>query len=187
MTPTGPTPATAEPIRREWQRPPPPAEPLVISPFDTPHWVLAGHLGIATPYGIAGLELERSLSRLVAVAAGVGMGTESPQLAASVRVRKTGYSARYEAGYAFGFNVGLSRGDAHIDFIDEWELEGAVFINGDGYMEGRFGAFVLRFYVGAGHVTRAERCQFIDFFDGAMTCDGYPTIPYGGFAAGFEL
>lgn len=70
-----------------------------------PHVAVSGTLGIATPVGEAGIELEARLARWLSLSAGVGLGASGPQLATMVRL---GMPATDSTTVQVGF--GLSEG-----------------------------------------------------------------------------
>jgi len=61
---------------------PPPPDPV---PEKTPHLAMSGTLGIATPLGFAGLELEAHLTKWLSLSAGVGLAGSGVQVATMAR------------------------------------------------------------------------------------------------------
>lgn len=51
-----------------------------------PHLAVSGTLGVATPLGWTGVELEAHLARWLSLSAGAGLGSSGPQLATMARV-----------------------------------------------------------------------------------------------------
>lgn len=150
---------------------------------------VTAHLGLATPYGHFGGEVERSLAPWAAVAVGVGGAgahAEKVMVAGAGRVRFV------RGGHALGLSLGVGYGDSA-----EWKgpdvehgsaftsILNAVWLNGEAYYEYRFASHMMvRAYAGATRALRFDTCTSTDpdsecgpIFDGVA-------FPVAGLAVG---
>lgn len=168
----------------------------------SPAWndVLAieGHLGVATPLGLAGLALDLTPHPSVSVSAGVGRGLFAMQLAAMARVRPFFVTP----GIAPGIGAGVSRGGTGTwELMDSRQLriEQATWLNGELFVEFRRGRVHLRPFFGIARRLGLSGCAYVDVSqDTSQPCsavepkqlaiaDHWQTIYYTGVAVGFGL
>jgi len=137
-------------------------------------WLVNAHLGVATPIGVTGLELERDLFDRFSVAAGGGLGLSGLQGSAWLRARLTGISRRkHRNPTRIGVGAGLSAGrfaqGGCFSFFCGGEKEvwdWIVWANLELFAEKRFDSgLTLRPYLGWSFPTAASDCHYGDDSD----------------------
>ncbi len=137
-----------------------------VERWDASSLSVSAHLGLGTPYGAYGAEVERSLAPWAAVAVGVGRSgahAEELMVAGAGRVRDV------HGGHALGLSLGFGYGDSA-----EWlgpdpsgpayhSIQNAVWLNGEAYYEYRFASQLMtRVYAGASTALRYDTCTSTD-------------------------
>jgi hypothetical protein len=85
------------------------AAPAAQNHFQARPTAVYVQLGLGTPLGWGGVEVEQALTSVLVLSGGVGMGFEEPQYAFMPRLR---FGNRHDAGTV---GVGVSRGDFRVD------------------------------------------------------------------------
>jgi hypothetical protein len=150
------------------------------SAFETRPTAIYAQLGLGTPLGWAGVELERTLTSFLAVSAGIGMGFAGPQLAAMPRLRLE------EGRFAFTVGAGLSRGryrwsdNCSLDCTPTVMRGTVTWANLEGGIERRLANDLsLRAFVGFGHVLVGHLTCESGTFCGATSDDGRDLGSFG--------
>lgn len=143
-------------------------------------------LGLGTPLGWGGVELEQTVTSFLALSAGAGMGFAGPQVAFMPRLR---LGNRDSAGV---FGIGVSYGNYRrtetclFDCAPTYFDGKVAWANIEGGVEHRWNAgLTLRVFVGLGHVVAGQLSCTGD------SCTTYReqvrTLPYVGAALGWSF
>jgi hypothetical protein len=141
------------------------------------------HMGVGTPLGGLGVEVEHSVTRNLALHGGVGMGRGGAQVAAGARFRHNASRT-----LSMGFGVGVSGGDYHeLSFhAPGYEWKDTIWINAEVFVEKRVGPLALRAYAGWSNAVSHGEC--VDTEDGGPCSSTYeiPNYPHVGVAIGWS-
>jgi hypothetical protein len=158
----------------------------VVSEFEKRPTALYLQMGIGTPTGLVGIEVERTVAPQLAISAGGGWSTVGPQVAAMLRPHFGGDRSKVV------FGAGLSGGDYRwteicIDIICADKRGRVMWSNLEFGAEHRFrSGFAMKYFGGYGHVVAgdlpcvgdtADNCRRFHQNDGRQ-------IVYTGFAIG---
>jgi len=145
---------------------------------------VSAHIGLGTPYGSYGGELEVGLAPWATIAAGAGRsGTfrDSTMVAGAGRVRHV------FGGNAVGLSLGLGYGDSTVDAgigDDAKAVLNALWLNAEAYYEHRFGSgLMLRGYIGGTRALSFDTCVATTSHSGCGAVDS-AMFPALGLAVG---
>jgi hypothetical protein len=154
---------------------------------DEPHLAVSGTIGVVTPLGFGGVEVEAQLARWLGASAGIGLAASGPQVAVMVRggVAVTDLNTLYlgagVSGGRYHWNDFLWKSRPLFSPATDKTWERAYWANGEiGLHRQSNTPWSVRFFVGIGRLLNRDAYTCTG---GNCMTDDLEWLPYGGVAA----